>query len=339
MQLKTQGMRRPIKEGAYMFGKKLLLASLMLASGFIATTALSAENNQDTLRVLSYNINAMPAPIIKNGQPLYEEIARILRQRRSEGTHPQILLLQEAFVGKVSIILENTGYQYVLKGPSKKESSKKGRAHWAQQTRKAYAVSPNPQKFTNSGLYILSDFPIVNAQHKAFDSDMCAGIDCLANKAILYAEIEVPFFATPVGVLNSHFNSRHTAKAPSKTVLKSHYKQTDVLASFLKQLSGNNPLIVAGDFNTKHDKRYRYFRQAISVKDVAEVCFQNEKTCSIEAGTRRDELLYDTNDKHFLGDSTKLEPVLMWRNFTETLDGRPLSDHLGYEVHYQAAGR
>lgn len=313
----------------------LLAATVVGLQAFHASA--TDEQKTPVLKVLSYNINGLPPPLKKNKTPLFERIAEILRERRAAGTQPHVVVLQEAFDKRTSVIADTTGYAYVFKGPGRRDTSKAGNAHWTQGTRKAYAQRPIPQKITGSGLYILSDFPIVDAKYKAFDSDACAGFDCLSNKAIQFARVETPFAGQPIDIVNSHFNSRGSAKAPGKITLKAHQRQTDTLAKFLDQFRTGYPIVIAGDFNTKQDKRYKYFRDHIPLKDAGEACVSVPGSCAIAEGTKQEEVLYRTNDKQFFGGSgaVSLEPVWMARNFDELLNGRTLSDHLGYEVHYR----
>ena len=183
----------------------------------------------------------------------------------------------------------------------------------------------------------LSDYPIVEAQHKAFDSDMCAGFDCLSNKAILLARIAVPGLDEPLDVINSHFNSRGSAGAPRRLVLRAHQRQTDTLSWFMDKVCGGNPVIIAGDFNTRQPERYAYCRNAIKAVDTAEDCLSEGEACSLRKAAEHDNVLYDTNDKQFFQttDKYRITPTYIERNFTEELNGRPLSDHLGYEVGYK----
>lgn len=317
--------------------KTLCAAGLALS----AVGQAAADDKKPVLRVLSYNINGLPAPLKKNKGPLFERIAEILRERRDAGTQPHVVVMQEAFAKSSSIIADTTGYSYVFKGPGRRDTSKKGTAHWTQGTRRAYAQRSDPQKITGSGLYILSDFPIVDAKYKVFDSDACAGFDCLSNKAIQFARLETPFASEPIDIVNSHFNSRSSAKAPGKITLKAHKKQTDTLAKFLDQFRTGHPIVIAGDFNTKQDKRYAYFREHVSLVDAGESCLGNKTLCVVAEGTKEDELLYRTNDKQFYdgNETVSLKPIWMARNFDELLEGRPLSDHLGYEVHYEVTVR
>ena len=312
--------------------------ALMSAVSVGADDSASAPDTPEMieLRVLSYNINGLPAPLKKGKKPHYARIAEVLKERRANGTQPHIVLIQEAFDGKSDIVAETTGYKYVLKGPGRKDESKRGDAHWVQKTRKAYASFSDPQKFMGSGLLILSDYPIIDARHKAFNSDECAGFDCMSNKSILLARIEVPGLGRPLDIVNSHFNSRRAAKAPKKAAFKAHSRQTNTLKWFLEKTHTGNPVIVAGDFNTKEERRYSYFKETIGFKDAGVECLDAVGRCSVGEGTRIEELLFKTNDKHFYadGDDVLVQPRRMERNFDEMLNGKPLSDHLGYEVVY-----
>jgi endonuclease/exonuclease/phosphatase family metal-dependent hydrolase len=314
-----------------------LVASIVTVWGTACAATPAEAGGASVLRLLSFNINALPSAVKSGGEAQYNRIAEILRERRAAGRQPQIIVLQEAFNDKADVIAETTGYRYIVRGPGRREASKKGKAHWAMQSRKGYTAFTDPQKLTGSGLVILSDYPILEAHHKAFDSDMCAGFDCLSNKAILMARIEVPGLDHPLDVINSHFNSRGKAGAPSKWVLKAHQRQTDTLDWFLAKLGQGNPTVLAGDFNTRQSARFDYFREKIALKDTAEICLSLDGTCDVDAATKVSEILYDTNDKQFFDDSQchGLTPVHIVRNFTEQIDGKPLSDHLGYEVHYR----
>ena len=309
----------------------------LLLAAILPVAQASESDEQPVLRVLSYNINGLPPALVKGKKPHFDRIAEILRERREAGTQPHIVVLQEAFDKRSAIIADTTGYSYVFKGPGRRDTSKVGNVHWTPETRKSYAQRPIPQKIAGSGLYILSDFPLVDAKFKAFDSDSCAGFDCLSNKAIQFVRVQTPFAKEPIDIVNSHFNSRSSAKAPGKITLRAHKRQTDTLVNLLGQYRTGYSIVIAGDFNTKQDKRYGYFKQSIQLEDAGEVCLNALAHCSVDANTKHDELLYRTNDKQFFGNSkhVTLEPIWMARNFDEMLAEKPLSDHLGYEVHYR----
>ncbi|MFC3051286.1 endonuclease/exonuclease/phosphatase family protein [Kordiimonas pumila] len=297
---------------------------------------LKASETRD-VRVLSYNINGLPAPLQTGREPYFERIAELLRERRRAGTQPDIVLIQEAFDNHTRVIAEKTGYPYVLRGPDRRDTSKRGDVHWAMKARKTYSSFTDPQKFMGSGLLILSDFPIIEARHKAFNSDECAGIDCLSNKAILLARVQVPGMATPLDIITTHFNSLNSAKAPSRIAFKAHKKQTDVFEWFLGQVNSGNPIIIGGDFNTKARKRYDYFQATVELDDVAEVCLQEVQDCRLHTGVTPASVWHDTNDKQFYRGSKTVTifPLSIDRPFDEKLQGKPLSDHTGYEVIYR----
>ncbi|MBL4839169.1 MAG: endonuclease/exonuclease/phosphatase family protein [Kordiimonadaceae bacterium] len=319
------------------------LTSVNTALNTALNTTLASVSGAATvgLRVLSYNIQALPSPLKKGTAPLFARIAEMLQERRAKGTQPHVVLLQEAFDKKTDVILEQAGYRYILKGPGKKTKAKLGQAHWVQKTRKSYVKFTDPQKFMGSGLVILSDYPIIKGHHKSFNSDECAGIDCMANKSMQMARIDVPGLAQPVDIVNSHFNSRRSAKAPRKLSLKIHHKQTDKLKWFLKKTGVGNPVIVAGDFNTKQGARYEYFAKKIALTDAGTQCVSDNAGCIIAKGTKVEMVLFDTNDKHFYeaSDTVSIAPYFIERNFAETLDGKELSDHLGYEIHYKLSSQ
>jgi len=320
---------------------KKLYKNIMTAVSFVGVVVTPvvapAFAEQTDIRVLSYNINGLPAPLKKGKLPHFERIAEILRERRVAGNHPEIVVMQEAFDKKSNLIADTAGYPYVLFGPTRKDTSKRGDVHWVQQTRKSYASFSDGQKLIGSGLVILSDYPILEAHHKVFNSDECAGFDCLSNKAILMARVQVPGFGMPVDIVTSHFNSKRSAKAPAGIVFKAHQKQTDVFHWFLDKLNAGNPVIAAGDFNTKEARRYSYFQDTVGLVDSAAVCLKDKALCVLEQNVLPKKVLNDTNDKHFYknGQGMMVDPIYIDRPFDEMLNGRPLSDHTGYEVVYR----
>jgi len=291
-----------------------------------------------TLRVLTYNINALPSPIKRHKSARLERIAEILRQRRALGTQPDIVVLQEAFSKGCDMLIASSGYKYAVRGPGRKAGKSHGQAPWDVEGGRSYVRPASTQKFMGSGLVILSDFPIRKPVFTTFGANACAGLDCLANKAIVMSQITVPGMPEPVQLVTTHFNSNRSAKAPSAVRLRAHQKQTDILAKFLARTSSlKAPLIIAGDFNTSQSPRYQYFRGEINALDAAENCLTSGQDCVLGSGTSQAEILYQTDDKQFYrsGSATLLTPVYIERNFRETLGGKPLSDHTGYEVLYR----
>ncbi len=328
-----------------MFSQTLLRSMAVVLGLALALSARYAKTDDAglasapgaSLSVLTYNINALPSPVARNKTPRLNRIAQILKQRRAAGTQPDIVVLQEAFGERCDVIIEESGYKYIVRGPGRKEGRSKEATSWKVEGGKSYAKTPKAQKFMGSGLIILSDFEITNPKFYTFDGQSCAGLDCLANKAIIMGEISVPGMAMPLQLVTSHFNSNRSAKAPGAIRLRAHQKQTDTLAKFLSRLSTTTaPLIIAGDFNTRLPERYQYFREEINALDAAESCLETGLNCVLEANTAEAEILYHTADKQFYrsGTTALIRPIYIERNFKESLQGRQLSDHTGYEVHY-----
>ncbi|MDQ7018879.1 MAG: endonuclease/exonuclease/phosphatase family protein [Robiginitomaculum sp.] len=320
-----------IKHGFY-------ILALCAGLGLLAPSAHSASGIPPSiLRVLTYNINALPSPVIRHKTARLNRIAQILKERREQGTQPDIVVLQEAFGERCNVIIEQSGYKYVVRGPGRKSGKNPRGTSWGVESGRSYAKRAKPQKFMGSGLIILSDYKITNPVFTTFSGQACAGLDCLANKAIVMTEITVPGLDTPVKLVTSHFNSNRSAKAPGAVRLRAHQQQTDILAKFLaRTTSMEAPLILAGDFNTKLPARYQYFRKEINALDAAESCLKTGTSCALAPQTTPAEVLYLTDDKQFYrsGSATLLTPVYIERNFRELLNGRALSDHTGYEVHY-----
>ncbi len=315
---------------------KLLFALAPLV--LVPSAALSAPTVMpQTLRILTYNINALPSPVKRHKTSRLNRIAQILKERRAQGTQPDIVVLQEAFGSRCDVIIEQSGYKYVVRGPGRKTGKLARGTSWGVEGGRSYTKRLKPQKFMGSGLIILSDYEIKNPVFTTFGGKACAGLDCLANKAIVMTEISIPGMDTPINLVTSHFNSNRSAKAPGAVRLRAHQKQTDILAKFLSRTTNMDaPLILAGDFNTKLPVRYQYFREEINALDAAETCLTTGMNCVLGGETLPSEVLYLTDDKQFYrsGSATLLRPVFIERNFREQLDGRDLSDHDGYEVHY-----
>jgi endonuclease/exonuclease/phosphatase family metal-dependent hydrolase len=312
--------------------------SMLYAHDVLAVESVAPR----VLRVLTYNINALPSPVKRHKTVRLNRIAEILKERRTKGTQPDIVVLQEAFGSRCDVIIEQSGYKYVVRGPGRK-SGKNGRGTpWGVEGGRSYNKPAKTQKFMGSGLIILSDYEITNPVFTTFGGKACAGLDCLANKAIMMTEITIPGLNEPVKLVTSHFNSNRSAKAPGAVRLRAHQKQTDILAKFLSRTTDMQaPVILAGDFNTKLPVRYQYFREEINALDAAESCLQTGISCALGDQTVPSEILYLTDDKQFYrsGSATLLTPVFIERNFRESVEGRALSDHTGYEVHYALDAR
>lgn len=295
-----------------------------------------------TLRVLTLNLNALPAPLGAGTAPLMDRIAAILRERRGRDDHPHIVLLQEAFNESALTVVENSGYPFRLRGPGAGDRDPApGDMGTPLPSLFGFAALGIP-KLVGSGLYILSDFPVERSAAALFGNGACAGFDCLANKAALWARVRLPDMAVPVDIVTTHMNSDRSAGVSLAARTNVHFQQARILARFLRRISGDGaPLIIAGDVNTKFAPRRAFFRHSVMAIDSSEACLMRPGDCHIGQRTAMPDILDQTNDKHYFlpGVGISVRPVFVTRNFTETVRGRPLSDHAGFEVHYRIGGR
>lgn len=261
-----------------------------------------------TISVLSYNIKGLP-DVVNDGydQDRYADIGRILRDRLKKGTAPDVVLLQESFVERTKELRELSAYPYVAKGP---------------EANNAFGV--------DSGLYVLSRYPIVETKTVEF-GDACEDWDCLSNKGVQLARIQIPGAPHPIDVYNTHMQAEPEYEETRR-------KQIQVLKAFVAATHGKrNPLIVAGDFNFRprwKNSTYFDFLKEIPLVNASEYC--RAFSCAMRGSWGQ--LWRDTVDHHFFEDWNgffELRPVSLARNFTGLVKGRRLSDHLGFETRYE----
>jgi hypothetical protein len=159
-----------------------------------------------TLRVMSYNIEGLPSPVKADRAASLERMGDRLAALRRAGRGPQVVMLQEAFIDPAHPIEATGGYRYVARGPSAAEAN---RAAPSGPIARGFAAGASALKgegvgkWENSGLRILSDYPIVRVERMAFPEWACAGYDCLANKGALIAWIALPGEPRPVAFVDT----------------------------------------------------------------------------------------------------------------------------------------
>src|SRR5690606_29357630 len=133
------------------------------------------------LRILSYNVNDLPRLFGGERSARLDHIGRDLARRRAEGTAPDVVMLQEAFTRRGERLVTLSGYPYVVRGPGRRA------VHKARELSRRVHVThiKVPRRdmggfLTNSGLYILSEHPLVEHQVEMFGEAACTGFDCLA---------------------------------------------------------------------------------------------------------------------------------------------------------------
>ena len=273
-------------------------------------------------RLMSYNVNGLPWPLKKNKAPLFDEMARIFQEQHGRGAAPHVLVVQEGFRGDVKHFIENAGYKFVQKGPSSKVHRDD---------------SDSSQALTNSGLYILSDFPIVQTDAVVFGSD-CSGWDCYANKGVLYVQIDVPGVGL-VDIFNTHFNSVGSSGTKPEAVHAAQLKQMQTASEFVNsKISTDRPSLFGGDFNIK-DESPVYNNMLIAMQpmyNVGQFCKAYPKSCELGEGTPLEDLLFTTDHQFYKsGGGISVFPFYAATNMKSRLGDRDLSDHPGLVVHYK----
>ncbi len=273
-------------------------------------------SNKLTLRVLTYNIKGLPTFAAPDyDEDRYADIGRILARRQKEGTAPDLVLLQESFVVRTKELRDHANYPHIARGPDE------GRGI-------ASLMS------LDSGLYILSRYPIVKEETKAFGTSLCSEWDCYANKGVQFARLQIPGLPFPIDIYNTHLQA-------SRSQDEVRVKQVDVLANFIASTHKIGlPLIFAGDFNFRpawQPASYRDFVRKTALYNVGERCLA--KKCKIETGTDPERVFQMTVDHHFTGvehgQNFQLTPLSIERTFAEPVKGRRLSDHAGLETIYE----
>jgi len=212
---------------------KLLLILIVISVPF-SGEAQFLESNK-SLKVLSWNIHMLPSFIYSKTKKIKraDEIITAL-----ETSAYNIILFQEAFNSKV-------------RNKIRKKLQKKYR----------YAYGPVNKKIvslrTNSGLWILSDRPLIVQKALAFDE--CFGQSCLARKGAMLVQ------GDHYGHLFQLINS-HTSGGPVNNY-QLHLIREKLLDPFSKD---KIPQIICGDFNTRTvsvDDRYNAMLRIFDVRD------------------------------------------------------------------------
>lgn len=291
-------------------------------------------------------------PLRKSEVAPLNAISDKLRALRVSGRQPSVVLLQEAFTAEAKKIGKAAGYRYVADGPDIADrnslpvtfrSTELDREnHWW--------AGEGQGKYLDSGLQILSDYPIVRVRRLPFPDKACAGFDCLSNKGVVLISVKVPGQAVPVDVVTTHLNSRGSAGVSKGRSLIAYRRQVESLFAFLAaNRDAERPLIFAGDLNIgkAQQRRAAYFAEMRvfsadqPLRDaVARVALSGPDALSTDAR----EAQARAKDWQFWADGTRLrlEPVAVRVPFGHEPDGLMLSDHIGFVTEYRlvaASGR
>lgn len=311
-----------------------------------AVTLPAIESN---LSLLTYNVKGLPWPIASGRPADLAAIADRLRDLRSRGQAPHVVVLQEAFSSDAQAIGHAAGYRYVVQGPSadltarlagsSADAKLAAGAHWW--------AGETMGKMLGSGLQLMSDYPVIGVRRMVFPASDCAGYDCLANKGAMLVRIAVPGIATPVDIVTTHLNSRTASGVGKARSDQAYDRQVDLMTRFVEQSRDpRNPLIVAGDFNLGKaaTRRATLFGDITSRWSVA----GGVRDALGQAAAKGLALPEDAvasraraKDWQFFapGRAARLEVTGIAVPFGQEPDGDMLSDHVGYIAYFRENAR
>jgi endonuclease/exonuclease/phosphatase family metal-dependent hydrolase len=287
--------------------------------------------------ILSYNIKGLPWPIAVGREAAISAIGQRLAAMRTSNVQPHVVLLQEAFGDDAHNLGQAAGYRFVVTGPrisGADEPQPLGRtfaegAQWLRGEKSGNLI--------DSGLAILSDYPVLRIERFAFPQGACAGYDCLASKGVLVAWIDVPGAGEPIAVADTHLNARRSTRVPPERADRAYAWQVVALREFLsKVLPAGTPVIFGGDFNTG--------TVPARLSAVSQPLIEGPHIDGLQSVLAKDEVIFtsrnevqaivDRNkDKIFFRDGARvaLRPERAWVPFPLG-SHEPLSDHAGFVI-------
>ncbi len=317
------------------------ILALLAFGASIGTTAAAKAGEREPaparsaeISVLTYNVRGMPWPAARNRGTAMGAIGRELAQMRREGRQPDVVLIQEGFVGDMAKLAQASGYRYWVKGPDRK-----ARPAAPLLGARYYLVGEGWGKFAGSGLHILTDLPPDRVATLTYSA--CAGLDCLAAKGAMLVHLAVPGLPGGVDVVNTHMNSRTAAKVPWSRSLTAHHRQVDELTAFIAaERDAESSLLVGGDFNVKNaPDRYEHDRPIRPFTVVSEFCTR-VASCEGQPADQGQPWLKSQDLQGFASPgAVSLRPIRIGALFASPDTGGRLSDHDGYLVRYQLTWR
>jgi len=313
------------------------------------------------LTVLIYNVAGLPWPIgcgkksrdtEDTGKRIpiacirsaaLKKIGDMFGEMRKQGTEPDIILLQEAFISASAEIPARGGYPNWVAGPGRKDLGGKysERASEAFIAERSFWKGEKFGKVQSSGLLLASNFPIVELFNHPFNQWECGGIDCLANKGLLVAELQIPGLPDHLAIATTHYNARGQSGVSNDRSLTAHNLQVDESNEYLEGLGKNQlPFIWGGDLNMRQaDDRIEYFveRSNGKLNEVSSFCVDPASDCEIRIHWDSDTPWYETQDLQgwLSGSKVTVTPFKVESLFDEPVDGYMPSDHNGLLVHYR----
>lgn len=318
------------------------------AAGMVA----AAPQPDLPLSVMTYNVMDLPWPVAFGRADALGRIADRLAALRRAGRQPHIILLQEGFSSEANLLARRAGYAHVATGPGsglRTTIAARTDDHGFMQAAR-WDRGETAAKQLNSGLLILSDYPIVGIDRMAYPDFACAGFDCLANKGVLIAHLAVPGFDRPVSIVNTHLNARKAAGVTIARSQRAFERQAGLLADFVRaHVPAGQPMILGGDLNIGGDRNriHAFFgRWAQAGMGFVAAHLGGARRALAgnilsDADTHRDLERASARSKDWLfardagGQPMRVAHAAV--PFGTEADGNPLSDHFGYMIAYAPA--
>lgn len=331
---------------------------MLLGGGLLLAAARGAADDKDPfdplsqpvaapVSIMTYNVEGLPWPVRINRRASLFRMANRLQALRAAGRQPHIVLLQEVFSDDARAMARSAGYAFIAFGPS--AGSPDDDAHVSSPEARDHdrLRGEGLGKLLDSGLVILSDYPIGTVKSMTF-GDACAGFDCLANKAAMAAKIELPGSGGAITVVNLHLNARKASGVAIDRANAAYRRQAEALQRFLSDAGRDTPLIVSGDFNIgRSAPRRAAIAEALAangqrkIEDALSRCLSAAIRCQ---GSRTDDAVAAHargKDRQFLlpGAHAGLLVRAISVPFGRDRGGSMLSDHIGYVVHLDLVPR
>jgi len=314
----------------------ILMAILAIGTASSATAA-ALDRCRANLDVLVYNIEGLQWPARRGRAKSLAQIGEHLRELRSTGKAPDVVLFQEAFSPAAINAVRRTGYAEIVRGPSRTARSVY-KAGTKLPGRKKPLKGEVGVRLLSSGLIIASRYPVLETASDAFSRLSCAGFDCLSNKGVLLARVSVLGVPEPIDIVTTYMNARGASKVSTKRNLAAHQAQAREIADFLKNESrADRAMIFGGDFNMRRSpERYDAFRTRNPLRLVHEHCLR-VSTCQIGLSWDGDQPWMDTQDLQFFasGEHLRVTPLKVNAMFDGSPGSPRLSDHDGFRVVYR----
>jgi endonuclease/exonuclease/phosphatase family metal-dependent hydrolase len=316
----------------------LVIAALLA----MAMAPAAPQPPANDVSIMAYNVHGLPWPFARGRPDALKAIAARLADMRSRGSEPHLVLLQEAFTGDAKAIGREAGYAYCVTGPGRGERAQAaGDLHQQQFARAGrWIKGEGDGTLEDSGLLILSDYPVIDVQRMPYSRFACAGFDCLANKGILLVRVAVPGMGQPLTVVDTHMNSRGASGVSHSRADTAFGWQAAQLRDFVAaNVPSSAPAVVAGDFNVgKAAYRRAMIGEENPVLPGAGEALRTAFSANAELPQRSDAAAIVASDKDWMfvrsGAAAKLDLQEVAVPFGHEANGKSLSDHFGYVSYY-----